>query len=326
MSDGQFSVKPIRSGRAHDVIRDTGEFSTEVRLSRDSTDSFLHSPAVQREVHALTDQSIETAMRHDCTPLHKRTPDAAKALGRPIASATLVQEYLIGLIFLRVCGWIFLFFGSVFLLGAVITFFVVVLGQNGGVGHLGPVIALVGFGVFIGGTGAWFGIFRGRVVTEMCWFCPHGMIWLTDGTFDWYTWEQVPDVYCNLQGSRPAIGISFGRNVSWISFSDNLASRNLVERIEKLASAACMASVIEQFADGKTIRFGTWRLSRFSVRDSDATISWQEVDSVSCDHREIWIKQTGGGRITAPLDEIPFPSLFTALAFASFGYTRAQIS
>lgn len=324
MSDGQFSVKPIRSGPIRDIIRDTGEFSSELRLSRDATDSFLHSPAVQREVHALTDQTIENTVRHDCAPLHKRTPEAARELGRPIASATLVQEYLIGLIFLRVWGWIFLFFGAVFILGAVITFFTVMLGQNGGLEQLGPVIALVGFGIFIGGAGAWFGILRGRVVTEMCWFCPRGMIWMTDGAFDWYKWEQIPDVYCNLEGARPAIGISFGRNVSWISFSDNLGSRNLVERIERLASAACMASVIEQFADGKTIRFGTWRLSRFAVRDSDATISWNNVASVSRDHREVWIKQTGGGNISAPLDEIPFPSLFTALVFASFGYTRAN--
>jgi Family of unknown function (DUF6585) len=325
MSDGQFSAKPIRSGQIREVIRDTGEFSSEGRISTDAARAFLNSPAVQQEIKALSDHQFSDIAKSDCKPLPRRTPDPARALGGPIASATLVQEYLIGLVFLRICGWMFLFFGAILFLAAAFSFFAGFQRQVGDRGaDFKAALALVAFGFFIGGTGAWFGIFRGRVITEMCWFCPRGMIWMTDGLFEWYTWEQVPDVYCNLQAARPAIGISFGRNVSWISFSNSLASRILVERLEKQASAVCMPTVLEQFAEGKTIRFGVFRLSRYFIRDAEASISWHDVASVASDDREFAFNLTGGGNLTASLDEIPFPSLFMALVHASLRHMREQ--
>lgn len=322
MSDGQFSAKPIRGTYRGEVVRKSGEFSAELKLTTDDTRAFLQSPAVQREANALMETSLPDLARRDCAPLHKRTPDAARDLGRPLASATLVQEYLIGLVFLRVCGWIFMACGTLIFLGVVIGA-VTTLNRPGRQEPFFGFILAMGFSLAIVAVGAWFGIFRGRVITEMCWFCPGGMIWMTESVFDWYKWEDVPDVYCNLQGDRPAIGVSFGTNVSWISFSDTHASRALVEYIEKQASAACLPSVLREFAEGETIRFGTWRLSRSSVRGHHHTIPWRDVLAVACDGREFWIKQTDGST-TVPLDEIPFPSLFTALALASFGYMREQ--
>jgi hypothetical protein len=281
---------------------------------------------VQREANALMEVSQPDLVRRDCAPLHKRTPDAARDLGRPIASATLVQEFLIGLIFLRFCGWIFMACGALILLGGIIGLTSELLRADRRQEF--PLFAGVMILVFGGGiiaAGAWFGIFRGRVITEMCWFCPAGMIWMTNSVFDWYKWEDVPDVYCNLQDERPAIGISFGNNVSWISFKATHASRTLVEYIEKQASAACMPSVLREFAEGETIRFGTWRLSRSSIRGAHQTISWRDVLAVACDGRDVWIKLADGS-MSVPLDDIPFPSLFTALAQASFGYMRESAS
>ncbi len=323
MSDGQFSAKPIRSGRTRETFRD-GEFA-EARLPADSVQAFLQSPAVRQEVNALVDRPERLSSQIKPTPLHKRTPANALDLGPPIASATLVQEYLIGLIFLRVAGWIFMAFGGLFLVGAVVTFFVTIFGgAEFGEKVIGPVMGLVVFGLFIGGVGVWFGIIRGRVITEMCWFCPHGMIWRIENDFDWYRWEDVPEVYCDLQAERPAVGISFGRNVSWISFSNTEPSRHLVEHIERLASAECVSNMLQSFAEGKTMRFGSWRLSRHAIYTAGETFSWRDVLSVTGDDREIWIKHAHG-RLSLSLDEIPYPSLFAALALACFTYERERM-
>lgn len=111
MSDGRFSSKPLRSGASREVNRSTGEFS-EKAISTDVTQAFLQSMAVQREVSALQDQALREIGHFHCAPLHRHTPTAARDLGDPLASATLVQEYLIGLVFLRVAGWLVMAFGA----------------------------------------------------------------------------------------------------------------------------------------------------------------------------------------------------------------------
>jgi hypothetical protein len=217
MSDGRFSDKPLRSSLSREELRSAGAYSEKVDLSSDDTAAFLHSPAVQRELRALLEPLAQEIWAANSAPLHRRTPPAARNLGQPLASAALVQEYLIGLVFLRVAGWTFMFFGGLFMLAAMGLLIGITFGEG-----REPILAafMVGaIGLGIAAVGAWFGIIRGRVITEMCWFCPRGMIWMTNSVFDWFPWEDVRDVYCNLNADRPAIGISFGRNVSWISSS-----------------------------------------------------------------------------------------------------------
>ncbi|MBI3822894.1 MAG: hypothetical protein HY289_09500 [Planctomycetes bacterium] len=320
MSDGRFSAKPLRSEQSRTFARG-GEYSDKPIVSADTTRGFLQSAAVQREVDALNDQPFHAIGRYDCAPLHRGTPEPARDLGEPLASATLVQEYLIGLLFLRVAGWAFMFFGVMIFLWSAVGFFATIA-NHGFQEAIGMTIGAA-FGVGIACVGAWFGIFRGRVITEMCWFCPHGMIWMTDGVFEWYKWDEVSEVLCAPHAERPAIGISFGANVSWISFSHEQSSRLMVEYLEKLASAACLPIVLQQIAEGRTVRFGEWRLSRTWISNADAEVHWHDVLDVERTRRHIEIRPKQAGKMTVHLDEVPFPSLFTALARACFAQSRA---
>jgi hypothetical protein len=313
MSDGRFSDKPLRSSLSREELRSAGAYSEKVDLSSD------HSPAVQRELRALLEPLAQEIWAANSAPLHRRTPPAARNLGQPLASAALVQEYLIGLVFLRVAGWTFMFFGGLFMLAAMGLLIGITFGEG-----REPILAafMVGaIGLGIAAVGAWFGIIRGRVITEMCWFCPRGMIWMTNSVFDWFPWEDVRDVYCNLNADRPAIGISFGRNVSWISFANTARSRQIVEHIEQKASAACAKAFLQHLAEGKTLRFGTWRLSRFSIREGDHEIIWKDVLDVEPARRELCILHYNSN-LTADLDEVPFPTLFTALTLACCAHSR----
>src|ERR1041385_2403873 len=95
MSDGQFSAKPLRSDRIRTFASSPGEFSAEARLPLEVSQDFVEALPVLHETDSLTDVRHPDVSPFRASPLHKRTPDAARDLGRPLASATLVQEYLI---------------------------------------------------------------------------------------------------------------------------------------------------------------------------------------------------------------------------------------
>jgi hypothetical protein len=327
MSDGQFSSKPIRSVRRGDFsARALGEFSAEATNSPDAARAFLASPAVQRAVNAVMEQPFPDVNEVKCAPFPKTTPVAAMDLGRPIASAVLVQEYLIGLLFLRICGWLFLLVGVLMLLGwaimTAVTFFDEVqrLGLDGK--YIGGVICSGLLGLGVTGAGAWFGIFRGRVVTQMCWFCPRGMVWRTESVFEWYGWEEVPELYCTLRASRPAVGIRFDRDIAWVSFGNTQASRLIVDYIENRASAAWMPDSLQAIAEGRPLRLGDWRLRRSSIQGPRTEVDWKNVFEVERNERDLVIHYWARREMTVPLDEIPFPSLFTALTRALYAHAR----
>jgi len=322
MSDGRFSSKPIRSGLPREKA-DT-EFTADPRYLNDDARAFLQSNLMRDEINAIADHALpEILATVKSAPLHKSTPAAARDLGRPLASAVLVQEYLIGLIFLRVCGWIFIFFGGLFLVGAVVMAIQGVFRPNpAGESLIGPAFGIAFFGFLIGGAGAWFGFFRGRVIEEMCWFCPRGMIWMSGAYFDWYTWDEVREIYSHLLTARPAIGIRLESNLSVISFSNTPASRRLVDYIEHQASAACAQIVLEQIAEGRSVRFGDCRLSRSAFRDADTEIAWQNILDLQVNERELRIRRLDGSDVAVSLDEIPFPRMFVALARGIHAYSR----
>jgi hypothetical protein len=324
MSDGQFSSKPIRSGHKTDLT--AGYPSGAGPLSADQTRAFLESRAVRREVDALLDETYIGANRDACAPLPNRLPRAAEEMGQPIASAVLVQEYLIGLIFLRVAGWIFLAFGALILIGAVIVFFEFLRNPNqqGGPPPWAFVI-MAGVGLAIGGAGAWFGYFRGRVITERCWLCTHGVIWMTNSVFDWYSWADVPEVYCDTHAPRPAVGIRFDRNLSWISFSNTQVSHRMVQLIENRASAARMPAVLKRLAEGATISFGDARLNRQWMAHKRDRFDWNQVAAVQVEDQHLVLLGPGNRELASfPLEEIAFPSLFAALARAILAHARER--
>ena len=72
---------------------------------------------MQREVDALLHEAYPPSGA-GCAPLPRTTPRAAEEMGPPIASAVLVQEYWIGLMFLRVAGWIIIAGGAIFVVVA----------------------------------------------------------------------------------------------------------------------------------------------------------------------------------------------------------------
>src|SRR5436309_648067 len=109
MSDGQFSSKPMWSGKRTDITA-TAASGANTYSANDAQD-FAQSPSVRREVEALRQEPFLDVGRLDCTPFPRGTPDHALELGEPVASAILVQEYLIGLVFLRICGWMFIAIG-----------------------------------------------------------------------------------------------------------------------------------------------------------------------------------------------------------------------
>lgn len=319
MSDGQFSSKPIRSGRRSDFAR--GEFSSEAMSSPDAAKAFLMAPAVRREVNALLEQPFPQVGELGCAPFPRKAPHGVYDFGRPIASAVLVQEYLIGLVFLRVCGWFFLLIGGLMLLGALA---MVGTMADGPPGQGGGFLIFAGLGLGVGGAGLWFGILRGRVVNEMCWFCPHGMVWMTESIFEWYGWEEVPEVYCTLLGMRPAVGLRFDGAVSWISFSNTRHSRLIVDYIENRASAAWIEATLQAIAEGKAIAFGRWRLRKSAIEGTGKEIEWRNVLEIERSDRDLVIHRTDRGHMVIPLDEIPFPSMFTALARAMYAYARQR--
>jgi hypothetical protein len=242
-------------------------------------------------------------------------------MGRPIASAVLVQEYLVGLIFLRVCGWVFMTFGGLILLTAVVLLIASANRGDPGQQLPGAFCTLV-FGLGIGGAGLWFGVLRRRVVNERCWFCPRGMVWMTNGVFDWYRWEQVPEVYRRLDAARPAIGIRFDRDISWISFNNTAASRLMVNNIETRASAAWTETTLQMLADDRGVPFGAWRVRDGSIQYLSERVAWTEVVDLEEQDRAFLIHHREKRQLAFSLDEVPYPSLFVTLARAMWAYSR----
>ena len=185
------------------------------------------------------------------------------------------------------------------------------------------VLAATGFGV--GAAGVWFGILRGRVITERCWLCTNGVVWMTEQTFDWFAWADVPEVYCNTHGARPAIGIRFNRNISWISFSNTHAAQRLVQYIENRASAARLPTVLRPFAEGKTIPFANRGLQRHWIESLRERFDWTQIAAVEVDDRDLVLLGHGDRQLlTIPMEEIPFPSMFTALVRAIIAHARER--
>jgi hypothetical protein len=209
--------------------------------SPDAVRAFVRAPAVQREVNALMEQRFPEVGALVCAPFPRKTPAGAMELGRPIASAVLVQEYLIGLVFLRICGWGFMIVGALFVLIAVLGCITMAFEPprpNRDVNYLCGMIPVAMIGLGAGGAGAWFGILRGRVVNQMCWLSARGMVWMTGSVFEWYAWEEVPEVYCMMGDARPAIGIRFEGDVAWISFSNTHASPH--RGVHRESGVGCM--------------------------------------------------------------------------------------
>ena len=152
MSDGQFSSKPLRSERSRDVAN---AYSTEPILSADVTQAFLQSPTVRRKVGALLNLPFPEIGPSDCALLDACTPKAALNLGEPMASATLAQEYLIGLVFLRVAGWVFIACGVMFVVSALGLGVTVIFNQGNpqNVDQLGGEIVVAAIGLAIGVVG-----------------------------------------------------------------------------------------------------------------------------------------------------------------------------
>jgi hypothetical protein len=279
---------------------------------------------VQRPVQALVEQAFPEAGELRCAPFPRRAPAGAIDMGRPLASAVLVQEYLIGLIFLRVCGWVFLAFGGLILLSAVMAVVSMIGdGPRQPPNMLGPMIGVLAMGLGIGGAGLWFGVLRGRVVNERCWFCPRGMVWMRNSVFDWYRWEQVPEVYRKLdEAARPAIGVRFDRDVSWISFNNTPASRLMVDYIESRASAAWTDTTLQMLADDRGVPFGAWRVRDGSIQGLGERVAWSEVADLEQQTRALVIHHGQQRQLAIALDEIPYPSLFVTLARAMWAYSR----
>jgi hypothetical protein len=325
MSDGRFSSKPIRAAQRRDFAR--GEFSAEAMTSPDAARALLMSPAVRREVNALQEEPFPEVGELKCAPFPRNTQTAAMELGRPIASAVLAQEYLIGLVFLRICGWLFILVGGLLLLAGV---FGVVNVLSAPPREKMPANAILGLvsglviGMLVMGAGSWFGIYRGRIINQMCWFCPNGMVWRTESVFEWYGWEEVPEVYCKLSESRPAVGIGFGAPVSWISFSNTVASRRIVPYLENRASAANIERAMRGIAEGRSIRFGNWGLRKSGINRAAEEVDWRNVFEIERDDRDLVIRYGERNTLTIPLDEIPFPSMFTALARAMHAHARER--
>lgn len=324
MSDGRFSSKPIRSAKGSAYSANAsfgkGEYGAETDVSADAVRAFLSSPAVQREVERLLDEPFPAAGSLACAPFPKNTPERALDLGRRIASAVLAQEYLSGLIFLRVAGWFFLACGGLILLagtGVVIES----ISRPQQLVFNGPgILFMFAFGLGVTGAGAWFGYFRGRVINEMCWFCPRGMIWMSENLFDWYAWEDVPEVFCRLQDPRPAVGVRFDGNTCWISFSNTHASRQIVQFIENRASAASVRETLKSIAEGRTIQFGDYSLSRSAIDRVD----WRNVRAIDVEDRELVIHRHDRKEVMIHLDAIPYPSLFIAAARATHACVRDE--
>jgi hypothetical protein len=327
MSDGRFSSKPIRSAKRSEYTANAsfgqGEYSAEANISADAVRAFLASPAVQREADRLMDELFPAVASLACAPFPKNTPEHALDLGRRIASAVLAQEYLIGLVFLRAAGWLFLVVGSLLLMvgvgGLVVMFFEPQRPNVGGNERLGMIGCFV-FGMGVTGAGLWFGYFRGRVINEMCWFCPRGMVWMSENHFDSYSWDEVPEVFCRLQAPRPAAGIRFDGDTCWISFSNTHESRLIVQYIENRASAASARETLKSIAEGRTIHFGDWSLSRSAIDRVD----WRDVIAIDVDDRELVIHRRDRDEVAIHLDAIPYPSLFIAAARAAHAYARDQ--
>jgi hypothetical protein len=312
MSDGRFSSRPMRSASGPHLPWSTTAVSAEKPAASPARD-LLGSPAVQREVQALVEQEFPDVGALKCAPFPRHTPAGALAMGHPLASAVLVQEYLIGLLFLRICGWVFMAFGALILLTAVI---VLIDSANRGMLRILPL------GLGIGGVGLWFGVLRGRVVNERCWFCPRGMVWMTNGVFDWYRWEQVPEVYRKLDAARPAIGIRFDRDISWVSFNNTPASRLMVDYIENRASAAWTDTTLQMLADDRGVPFGAWRVRDGSIQSLDERVPWTEVVDLEQQERAFVIHHGQNRQWAIALDEIPYPSLFVTLARAMWASSR----
>ena len=219
MSDGRFSSKPIRSAKRGDYTATAsfgkGEYSADANVSADAVRAFLTSPAVQREADRLMDEPFPAVGSLTCAPFPKNTPErAAGSRAGALPARILAQEYLSGLIFLRVAGWFFLACGGLILLAsagvAIENFFRPgAAARRENLHTAAGILFLFAFGLGVTGAGAWFGYFRGRVINEMCWFCPRGMIWMSENLFDWYEWDDVPEVFCRLQAPRPAVGVRF---------------------------------------------------------------------------------------------------------------------
>jgi hypothetical protein len=320
MSDGQFSSKPMRSGHF------TASYSSGAdTVPADQARTFLESRAVQREVDALVHEAYPPSGA-GCVPLPRTMPRAAEEMGPPIASAVLVQEYLIGLIFLRVAGWLFVAFGALFTLLAIFTIFTTVRNPNApGSPPILVVLIIAGIGLGIGGAGAWFGYFRGRVITERCWLCTHGVVWMTNSVFDCFSWADVPELYCDADAPRPAVGIRFDRNLSWISFSDAKSSRFMVKHVELCASAARLQSILQPLAEGNTVFFGDAWLDRQRMSNGHSRIEWNQVAEVHVRDRRLVLRgQDDRELATIPLEELPYPTLFMALVRAIVAHTRER--
>lgn len=323
MSDGQFSSKPMWTGKKSGFTT-TATLGTGAFSANDARD-FAQSPSVRRELEALSHEPHLDVGRTECHPFPRHIPEHARAMGQPFASATLVQEYLFGLVFLRICGWVFIPGGAIMaLIGAWNLLEVVV------VGDVGRGWVLIGVARLVGGTiaaigGLWFGILRGRVVNERCWFCPEGMVWMTNNLFEWYPWEDIAEVYAQLNEHRPAVGLRFEGPISWITFSNTRASHDIVHHVEKRASAAWLPDALKLIAEGKSIPFGDWRLQRLSLDGPKYSILWTQVVDLHVREGELRVSANGPHPETAIwLDDVPLPSLFIAMSRALLAFTRER--
>ena len=94
--------------------------------------------------------------------------------------------------------------------------------------------------------------------------------------------------------------------------------------LKSLASAARVRRTFQALADGRTVTLGAWRLRRSSIQSDLTEFAWHDVIAVDRSEQHLLVRHKERGDMDIPLEEVPFPSLLTALARGLCGFARRE--
>ena len=148
------------------------------------------------------------------------------------------------------------------------------------------------------------------------WLFRHTIVVHSNGMAYFSPWRKVAEFLVRSSWLWIQFGIRDGSGTTraWFTILNTQSNRRSVNTLEIAAACEKIADAIRELEMGRYVSFGRWWMGAYALVDRTEPILWQNIDAVKSDDESIELHSAKRGKIIIRRSEVPFPSLFVALA------------
>ena len=316
-------TKPPETGFSEDILipshrRDdnAGELPFE---------AVMKSPSVTTETEALLERVATSNEIASTITLPADVIARVGDHGKALLLTRIVYEWRFVGWFLKALGSFMLLLAAFMLVMSII--FLIVEGRIQEKVEDESIFVTIIMFVFAGGFGYggfWFVFHRRAPSALRVWFVRHGIVWHFNDFAYFLGWNGL-DFLCVRHVLHIDIGLlfPFGNERTWFWMFNTTANRNAVASIEVTASAAKLPQAIHDLACGRTVVLNKWSISATEFMPWADPVRWDEIEGIDENGNSIIVRRKRNGNMKINIADLPFPSLFVALARGLHAYWKS---